>query len=400
MRSPKSDRVCLDILNASITEKLRLFRSAVIAHPSIKDVQEQLLSAIYSAEPDALIFLFGPTHVGKSTLRIKTVAKIIEQSLPELEGDKEKIPAIGVEIPAPGPRPFEWGPSFRLLLDELQEPLIDRKRLEFARGGQSGIGDVDISPRLPYRATRKPSVNDYRAAYENSLRHRRPAAVLLDDAHYIGKVSAPNMTKQLDFVKSLASRSGRPHVLLGTYPLLALRNLSDQGASRSIDIHFGRYMPDAQGLKHFEETVFNLCGKMPVPKVPSLQDHASYLYERSAGCIGLLKKWMTRALYKALSNEARTVTLEDMEETTMSDAALSQIMNEMLQGETTLRESGSLYTTVRHDFFVLPGDPQEPRKREQAQPKQRPRSKTRVGHRRPARDPIGEKNAVAADTRT
>ncbi len=399
MRSSKSNRVCPDTLNASITEKLRLFRSAVIGHPRIKDVQKQLLSAIYSAEPDALIFVFGPTHVGKSTLRINTVGKLIEQSLPELEADKEMITSISVEIPAPGTRLFEWGPTYKLLLHELQEPLIDRKRLEYAPDRQSGVGGADISPRLPYRALRKPSVNDYREAYETSLRHRRPAAVLLDDAHYIGQVSGPNLTKQLDLVKSLASRSGRPHVLLGTYQLLALRNLSDQGASRSVDINFGRYMPDAQGLADFEETVFNLCGKMPIPKVPSLQDHAPYLYERSAGCIGLLKKWMARALFEALSNQAGTVTLEDMKKTTISDAALSQIMYEMLQGEATLREGGSSYTTVRDDFFVLPGDRRESSKPEQVQPKQRARSKARVGHRRPARDPIG-KNSVAADTRS
>jgi hypothetical protein len=401
MRSPQSDRFSQEfqeLLKASTTQKLRGFRSVVIAHPRIQDVLSRLLAAIASAEPDALILLFGPTHVGKSTLRTKTVEKIVKQSLPELESDREKLAIVGVEIPAPGPRSFEWGPTYKLLLHELQEPLIERKRLMSVPDGQSGIGD-DIVPRPYSRATRQASVNDYRESYENSLRHRRPVAVLLDDAHYIGKVSGPNLTNQLDLVKSLASRSGTPHVLLGTYQLLTLRNLSDQGASRSVDINFARYMPNADDLDAFENIVIDLCLKMPVPIVPTLQDYTPYLYERSAGCVGLLKKWMTRALDVALSNGAKTVTLEDMEKTTISDAALSQIMTEILEGERVLAQSGLSYNTVRQDFLVIPGGQQKPSELAKKQPKQpKPRPKARVGHRVPARDPIGQKNAVADGT--
>jgi hypothetical protein len=275
MRSPIPDRFSQEfqeLLKSSTAQKRRWFRGVVIAHPRIQDVLSSLLEAIASAEPDTLIFGFGPTHVGKSTLRIKTVKTIVEQSLPELEFDVEKVPIVGVEIPAPGPHSFEWKPTYRLLLHELQEPLIERKRLMCVPDGQSEIGG-DIAPRPYSRATRQASVNDCRESYENSLRHRRPVAVLLDDAHYIGQVSGSNLTKQLDLVKSLASRSGTPHVLLGTYQLLPLRNLSDQVASRSVDINFGRYMPNVDDLEAFENIVIDLCLKMPVPIVPSLQDY-------------------------------------------------------------------------------------------------------------------------------
>jgi hypothetical protein len=46
---------------------------------------------------------------------------------------------------------------------------------------------------------------------------------------------------QLDSIKSLASSTEIPIVLIGTYELLALRNLSAQLSRRSVDVHFRRY---------------------------------------------------------------------------------------------------------------------------------------------------------------
>ena len=42
-------------------------------------------------------------------------------------------------------------------------------------------------------------------------------------------------------IKSTASRAQTVHVLIGTYELLAFRNLSGQLSRRSVDLHFSRY---------------------------------------------------------------------------------------------------------------------------------------------------------------
>jgi len=86
---------------------------------------------------------------------------------------------------------------------------------------------------------------ELRQALEQALRHRRPAAVLIDEAQHLTKIAsgAPS-SDQLDCLKSLASLTGCVHVLIGTYELLPCRNLSAQLSRRSLDIHFRRYRID------------------------------------------------------------------------------------------------------------------------------------------------------------
>lgn len=385
------------LLNASTDEKMRFFRDVIISHPNIDKAQKELLSAISMATSDSLIFVFGPAGVGKSTLCSSTKNKIITEMIPELESDVERIPIVSIEMPAPGPRKFDWRETFRLLLQELQEPLVDRKRAPQTRDNLApNDKDQSAFPRALRVAYKKPAVNDYRHSYETSLRYRRPAAVLLDDAHYMSKVSGGDLLSQLDLVKSLASRSEIPHVLFGTYELLAMRNLSGQISRRSVDIHLRRYMTEDRDQDNFASAVASLCARMPLPCCPTLVDESDYLYERSAGCVGVLKTWMAKSLHCALSRGLSTITLELMEKQTFSDAALTQMLTEIVEGERRIDTGGSRYLTAKAQFFGqkeannftpsnLVGHKPVPKK---------PRSKIRVGERRPKRDPIGAKSSI------
>lgn len=398
MESSKYPRV---LLSASLDEKLRFFRSAIINHPNIDNAQRELLSTISMATSDSLIFVFGPAGVGKSTLCNSTAIKIIDELLPELESDSERIPIVSIELPAPGTRKFDWRETFRLLLHELQEPLIDRKRTprtddDLDLNGATG-NKLPSALRPGYR---KPAVNDYRHCYETSLRHRRPVAVLLDDAHYMSKVSGGDLLNQLDLVKSLASRSGRPHVLFGTYELLAMRNLSGQISRRSVDIHLRRYTAEDTDQDNFASAVASLCSRMPLPRRPTLEDDSDYLFERSAGCIGVLKTWMARALHHALSEGLPTVTLEHMQQQAYSDAALTQMLTEIVEGEKRIDRGGLRYLEVKRQFFGKEETVISPSSQvtEREPPQRNPRIKRRVGERLPNRDPIGKRGRLHAST--
>jgi len=385
------------LLSASLDEKVQFFRNAIINHPNIDNAQRELLSAISMATSDSLIFVFGPAGVGKSTLCNSTADKILKELLPELDSDLERIPVVSIEMPAPGPRKFDWRETFRLLLHELQEPLIDRKRMPRTDDDLTlNGGNGNTLPSALHLANRKPAVNDYRHSYETSLRHRRPVAVLLDDAHYMSKVSGGDLLSQLDLVKSLASRSGRPHVLFGTYELLAMRNLSGQISRRSIDIHLRRYTAEDTDQNNFASAVASLCARMPLPDCPTLDDNSDYLFERSAGCVGVLKTWMAKALHHALSKGLPTVTLEHMEQQTYSDAALTQMLTEIVEGEKRIDKGGSRYLEAKRQFFgkdltrTLPSSQVE----ETEPPQRSPRAKRRVGERLPKRDPIGKRSRL------
>src|SRR5205823_9446897 len=81
-----------------------------------------------------------------------------------------------------------------------------------------------------------------RLAFERSLQLRKPRAILIDDAEHIAKAArGSKLLDQLDHVKSLAIMTKTVHVLVGTYDLLVVRNLSAQLSRRSVDVHFSRY---------------------------------------------------------------------------------------------------------------------------------------------------------------
>ena len=54
--------------------RLERFRAYTVAHPRLVKAKDTLMNAIKCAEPNSLIFVFGPTGVGKTTLRLKSRA--------------------------------------------------------------------------------------------------------------------------------------------------------------------------------------------------------------------------------------------------------------------------------------------------------------------------------------
>ena len=81
--------------------RLERFRSFTVAHPRLVQAKEALVNAIRGAEPNSLIFVFGPTGVGKTTLRLKTEQFIAAEMLNELREDRSRIPVVSVEAVAP-----------------------------------------------------------------------------------------------------------------------------------------------------------------------------------------------------------------------------------------------------------------------------------------------------------
>ena len=151
---------------------------------------------------------------------------------------------------------------------------------------------------------------ELRHALEGALTHRRPAAFFVDEAQHLAKMkSGRKLQDQLDSIKSLASLTRTVHVLVGTYELLPFRNLSAQLSRRSIDIHFRRYQATrSEDYAAFQNVAFTFQRHLPLEGESDLLKHIEYCYERSIGCVGVLKEWLMRALAFALGRDSRTVT--------------------------------------------------------------------------------------------
>src|SRR5262249_4679357 len=118
----------------------------------------------------------------------------------------------------------------------LNEPLIPHKILAGREVRADGSGGLLLG---------QAAAPELRRALEQCLLHRRPAAVIVDEAQHLKKMaSGRRLLDQMDVLKSLAALTRTVHVLLGTYELLGLATLSGQLSRRSREIHFGRYRAD------------------------------------------------------------------------------------------------------------------------------------------------------------
>jgi len=356
-----------------------------MAHPILKEVDAALRQAIQERAGASLIFVYGPTGVGKTTLRLRIEDHLRTSLLPALRSDPGRLPVVGIEAAAPDSSQFSWKDYYRRALVALEEPLIGKK-LHYRIQGlyRDGSGRITVDSRAVGL--------ELRQALENTLIHRRPAAFLIDEAQHLSKMrGARRLQDQLDSIKSLASLTDTVHVLIGTYELLPFRNLSAQLSRRSIDIHFRRYRADNRDeYSVFHSVLFTFQAHLPLPGESDLLKHVDFCYERCVGCIGVLKDWLTRALSVALATDSPTLTRKILERTAWSAEQAERMATDAIEGETSLlprtdtrnrlRALLALDTVAEHQH-IPPTQNHHNRK-------------NRVGQRNPARDPIGNSTGV------
>jgi energy-coupling factor transporter ATP-binding protein EcfA2 len=377
------------LLGEPWSARLAHFQRYTVAHPRLVEAKERLVAAIQNAEPNSLVFVFGPTGVGKTTLRLKTEQILTAELCAELERDRGRFAVVSVEAVAPESGSFSWRDHFKRLLQEMEEPLI-----EYKRDLQTG----SFCLRSPARP--KPTTGDYRYALEQALRFRRPAAVMIDEAQHLAKIaSGRRLLDQLDVIKSIANRTQTVHVLYGTYDLLAFRNLNGQLSRRSIDVHFPRYRADfADDRKAFIGVLRSLAQQLPLTEPPDLAADWEFLYERSIGCVGVLKQWLIRALSAALRGGAVALSRRTLESQALSVAQIEKILSEASEGEMRLTDSMEAASRLRERLGL--GRHTEDRSAAGASTRPgaalTPRPRSQPGQRKPIRDVIGNPGVIHA----
>lgn len=379
-------------LNQPWSARIQYFRAFTMAHPCLVAAREALLNAIHEVPPNSLILVLGPSGVGKTTLRTKIEQELTAEMLPSLSVDSGRLPVVSVECVAPEAGSFSWRAHFRRLLLQMEEPLVDYK----------------IDPEAPVRAanmvmrftpSEKAVGAEYQHAAERALAFRRPAAVLIDEAQHLAKMgSGRRLADQLDVIKSLANRTKTVHVLFGTYELLAFRNLSAQLSRRSIDIHFPRYrLANPGDVKAFRTVLRSFEQQLPLREPPDLVKEWEYLYERSVGCVGILKDWLMRALVAVSRRDSDSLTPEDLKAHAPSVAQCDKMLSEALEGEARLVESSEERSRLRLRLGLPPcrsggeeANTAQPNSSAALRPNRR-----KPGQRRPTRDPVGSHSVYA-----
>ena len=334
------------LLERPVAERLQYFRSKVIAHTRLLKADQDLMEALRHPGDATLIFVFGPSGVGKSTLCRRVQARLAEMLQPELLADPNRIPYVAIEAVSPEAGSFNWKGYYRraLLATTQAQALVDELRIREGRGG------VPESSRTGKRSLFGKHVvtEELRLALEDTLHYHRPHAFFVDECQHLANIVGGRwFMTQMDNLKSLASMTHTLHVLVGTYGLLNLTNLSAQLARRSIHIHFSRYHFDQSEDEHaFKRVLLSFQNHMPIANMPDLVADYEYLYMGCVGCVGMLKNWLYRALASALEADEKSLTHRHLERS-YDAAKVLEAATEVREGEQALTGDPRHFTRIR-----------------------------------------------------
>lgn len=367
-----------ELLSQSPAARLTYFWDKVVAHPHLKEIHRQLWQAIQQPGGVSLILVFGPTGVGKTTLRCRLEQQLWEAGRPRMEQDPGHIPVVGLEVAVADAESFRWRDYYQRALAALDEPMLKNKI----------VPDHVLEKRAELRNSGRYKVTaELRWALEQSLRHRRPVAFIVDEAQHFKRIaSGRRLLDQMDTLKSLANLTGITHVLIGTYELLGFAQLSAQLDRRSCEIHFPRYHIDVpEEMVAFRRVLLTFQRHLPLTGEPDLVAQAEYFYERSVGCVGVLKDWLTRALAATLEDGQETLTKTILEQQALPHRKLLRMAREIREGEEALTANSRTQTELRSLLGMSTESAEQ----------HPPASSQKVGKRKPVRDRVGQHEEAA-----
>lgn len=160
-----------------------------------------------------------------------------------------------------------------------------------------------------------------------------------------------------------------------------------------MDVHIRRYRADrSDEIKAFKNVLWSFQNHLPLSEEPDLISDWDYFYERSIGCIGVLKEWLLKALRKALADGGVTLTLKHLKQSALSVSQCGNMLADATEGEEALEESMEALANLRSKMGLearfTKAEGNEGRSSDRAE-KAVPRRRRRPGERNPKRDPIG-----------
>lgn len=306
------------------------FKAYAVWHPRLVQVQSQVLDTIWEPADVVYTVVCGPSGVGKSKLA-EVVARRLNTPKSASGGQIRRL-ALLMNVRPPDGALFHRTHFYQKGLELLGKTTIDRHiQMDVA------AAEHFVEKKRPRgRAPAYPDNPEMRDAYEKELRLQGLRAVVLDEAqHLIQSGDGKQPKDQLNWIKSMATETGVLHVLIGTYELLPFCNLDGQMARRGSEFHFARYqMENEQDCQAFCNAFLSL-----LKQIPLVVDHGAlmqrwwYFFEGSLGCIGILKQWLVRALYRALREGSPELTRAHLEKSILPDAKWERMRADARSGE-------------------------------------------------------------------
>ena len=366
------------------------FKGYGVDHTVFHEACSKLMRFALGKSSKMLVFVIGPTGVGKTFLRECMEDELNAIAAADPNWDPGRIPSISVEVPGKdSPKP-SWTGLYERQLRALCEPekLIGKKiiygdiAMKFDNHGQLSFGTSATARKIRY-------------ALEQALVHRDPLVVSYEEAQQLLDFAGLSFQEQTDCVKSIANMTKKRHALFGNYDMKSLLELSDQLMRRSSIIHVSYYGHGRADVPHLRNTIYSFQLNMPFEETPDLLKHFDYLCERSACCVGILADWLRDAYSQALSEpKATTLKLKHLEDNVPFTAGKARKLRDRIAKDERefLEEFGEVIDSgmpAQEEVEIAEGMPSD-------ETPSKPRQRRRVGERAPVRDKNGmeERNAA------
>ena len=217
-----------------------------------------------------------------------------------------------------------------------------------------------------------------------SVALRGTRVLLLDEAHHMTCVRGTRYIEEhLDEIKSFESTTRIRQVLFGTEQVKDLLRGNAQLARRTKEVFYDAYdYAKPQEREAFNQIMGQLFTHLPFRDLETFESQFDYLFMRSAGCVGVLKDWLSDALELALSAGRDRLLMADLEETALRKGRLDEVTEGIKVFREFARPSADL-SAIRAKLG-MPADsaPSKRSSRGSVSHQRRP------GERNPHRDPV------------
>jgi len=372
------------------------FKNYAVWHPRLVQVQTHVLDTIWEPADVVYVVVCGPSGVGKSKLA-EVLARRLNTPKSASNGHFPRR-ALLMNTRPPDGELFHRTNFYQKGLELLGKTTFDRHITVDVTTAEHLIEKKRQRGKVPAY----PDNPEVRDAYEKELRRLTLRTVILDEAqHLIQSGDGKQPKDQLNWIKSMATETGVLHVLIGTYDLLPFCNLDGQMARRGSEFHFARYhMEDENDCQAFRNALSSLLKQISLEvDHDRLMQRWWYFFEGSLGCIGILKQWLVRALYRALREESAELTRAHLEKSVLPDAKWERMRADARSGEAEfqyadgqnsyLSDLAGMPTFVPKQPNPAPASLSTPPPEDATADQKARKPKSRVGEPSPRRDQVG-----------
>lgn len=359
------------------------FGAAILDHATLSEARRELARCLAPGKRVSIVLLEGPTGGGKTTL----VNAIMRDVRAGLIGPSHPDPCrVVYEIcPRPGANGVAFDMGFWASLAH--------------SGGSPTPGahrhpDAEAARLLRgYVPGMRPTIESTRRGALAFLRACGTRLVVIDEAQHITEARGGQaLARHLDVVKISVDSEDMTFLLVGTYALRAHVLGNGQLARRTKVVHLRPYHPGVDGdVDAFKAILSQLVQALPLRDIERTQENFEPRVHEilfwCAGCVGVLKEWLTDALSLALESARPSISWSYMKKTRPAESQLRDMAADIRQYRDACALTSLPAIEADLGFGLKSRDLLRASKasRSSASSSRRP---ARPGSRGPARDPV------------